>query len=206
MIIVLGTPRSGSSFVTNWYANQYPEYNYMLSEKLGEYFHPDFFDTKDIDKETLQRIDKLTNKSIFKLHTGKEMSRHIWKFIADKPVIIVKRQDLLGQFISLGIGYTTNKWVNFKAKNTNGLKHNQTFYYKKEWFDDLADRILSLNKLENSLNIQRTVWYEDIKDFPLNGVLPTKQNTGSLEEKMNVIVNREDLQYWFEKFRDSNDL
>mgnify|MGYP000453740896 CR=1 FL=1 len=113
MKIILGTPRSGTSFVANWYANELPDHKYMLPEKLGEYFHPDFFASDDVDAETLERISGLPIKCIFKLHTGKEMSKHIWEYISDKPVILVKRKDILGQFISIGVGYTTNKWVNF---------------------------------------------------------------------------------------------
>ena len=54
------------------------------------------------------------------------------------PIILVKRKDLLGQFISYGVGWTTNKWVSFDndATSKNGLE--QDFYYKKEWFDDMV--------------------------------------------------------------------
>lgn len=204
MKIVLGTPRSGTSFVANWYANELPDHKYMLPEKLGEYFHPDFFASDDVDAETLERISGLPSKCIFKLHTGKEMSKHIWEYISDKPVILVKRKDILGQFISIGVGYTTNKWVNFKAKNTNGLQTGQTFYYKKEWFDDLAERIMSLQSIENTLLLERTIWFEDLDQFKPNGELPTRQNSLPNDVKLQYIENKEEFLSWMKIFEDSN--
>jgi len=197
MKIIVGTPRSGSSFVTEWYANQYPEYQYMFPDKLGEYFHPDFFDTQDIDQETCDRLTTLPKNCIFKLHTGKEMSKYIWDFVYTKPIILVKRKDVLGQFISYGIGNTTNKWVNYKAKNRNGLEPNTQFYYKKEWFDDLLNRIDELHKREKHLNIERTVWFEELNNFSNNGVLPRRQNWQSNEEKLQLIKNKTEFLSWF---------
>jgi hypothetical protein len=200
MKIIVGTPRSGTSFTANWYANEYPHLQYMMPGNLGEYFHPDFFDTSDVDTETVNRLTNLPEQCIFKLHTGKEMSEHIWKFVYDHPVILVKRRDLLGQFISYGIGYTTNNWVNFSAENRNGLAPDETFHYHKHWFDELVQRLHELKLREKNLKIERTVWFEDLENYTNNGKLPRRQNYQSNEEKMKLVVNADELSTWVAEF------
>lgn len=197
MKIIVGTPRSGTSFVTEWYANQFPHLQYLMPEKLGEYFHPDFFETDDVDTETLKRLTSLPKDCIFKLHTGKEMSSHIWDFVYKHSVILVKRKDVLGQFISYGIGYTTNKWVNYRAKNRNGLRPNTKFYYKQEWFNELQERRKELDLREKELCIERTVWFEDLDKFTINGVLPRRQNYQTNQEKLNIIENKDEFLRWY---------
>ena len=49
--------------------------------------------------------------------------------------------------------------------------------YKKDWFNNLAWRIKDLFYRENYFkNIERTVWFEDIPNFPKNGILSVRQN------------------------------
>lgn len=195
MKIIVGTPRSGTTFVTSWYANEYPDYEYLIPDRLGEYFHPDNFATDNVDTETLFRIASLPPKCIFKVHTGSEMSSNIWKFLQDKPVILVKRRDLLGQFVSYGVGYATNKWVTYSHVGNNGLQAGHKFVYQRWWFDELKQRLEELNN--KSLIIERTIWYEDIPKMSINGKLPLKQNT---PESINAFANKDELIEWFNDF------
>ena len=60
--IILGTPRSGTSFVAQWYSHEYPDYTLMSPTRLFEHFEPDYPDWPElgdvagIDKETQKRI------------------------------------------------------------------------------------------------------------------------------------------------------
>lgn len=204
MKIILGTPRSGTSFVTNWYANHLTDHEYLYPEFLGEYFHPDFFKTDDVDQETLDRISTLTELSIFKLHTGYEMSRFIWDFISDHPIILVTRDDTLGQFLSYGIGYTTAKWVNYSATNHNGLEPGQTIDYKKEWFDELVNRFEHLKQLLPSLTIEEQIKFEDLSNYTINGRLPRRQNPQSNAEKLELLSNKNQFIDWYEEYERKN--
>lgn len=189
MKIIVGTPRSGTSFIAQWYANQHPDYTYHMPRQLGEYFHPDFMD----GDETAQRIETLTNKSIFKLHTGKEMSPLIWDFIEDKEVILVERQNKFEQFLSYGIGYLTNKWVSYIKEGNNGLS--DPGYYKKEWFDELEQRLVEFS--ERKFISKTHYWYEDIYKLPANGKLPFKQNIGN---KLEAFTNKDEVVEWYQDF------
>lgn len=189
MKIIVGTPRSGTSFIAQWYANQYPDHIYHMPEKLGEYFHPDFMD----GDETAERIKTLTDKSIFKLHTGKEMSPLIWEFIADKEVILVERGNKLQQFLSYGIGYLTNKWVSYAEEGNNGLT--EPGYYKKEWFDELEQRLVEFS--QRTFISKTHYWYEDIYKLSVNGRLPLKQNLGN---KLDAFTNKDEIFEWYQDF------
>ena len=189
MIIVVGTPRSGTSFIGQWYANQNPDYVYHMPDKLGEYFHPDFMD----GDQTAERIKSLTSKSIFKLHTGKEMSPLIWEFISDKEVILVERENKFEQFLSYGIGYLTNRWVSFKRPGNNGLTG--PGYYKKEWFDELDQRLVEFSQRE--FKSKTHYWYEEIYKMKSNGRLPLKQNLGN---KLDAFTNKDEIIDWYEEF------
>jgi len=207
--IILGTPRSGSSFVTRWLANKHQDYT-ALSENQGyEHFEPDhpgwppLGDSDGIDKETKLRIATLKDKTIWKMHPGPDMSEHIFKYISTMPITLVKRKDLLGQFISYGVGWTTNKWVSFDNDTTskNGLE--QDFYYKKEWFDDMVFRLIDLEKRQKKLNIEKLIWFEDIPKFKINGKLSVRQNNYPNEQKLKWITNSNEFMNWFLKFADS---
>ena len=201
MKIIVGTPRSGTTFTTNWYANEYPDHEYLIPEKLGEYFHPDHFETKNVDQETLDRIQSLPKKCVFKVHTGLEMSDHIWSFLQDKPIILVKRKDLIGQFVSYGIGYATNKWVTYSHIGNNGLFPNQKLTYERWWFDELKQRLEELDS--RTFNVERIIWYEDIPNMPINGKLPLKQNS---LESLNTFVNKDELVEWINDFTGQSSL
>ena len=155
--IIIGTPRSGTSFVAKWYSNKYPQYKLLSEHRLYEHFEPDYADwpelgdVEGINKETQKRINELPVDYIFKMHSGPDMSKLIWDFVYKRPIIIVKRKDLLGQFISYGTGWVTFKWYQYAdwKMPLAGLKDGQTFYYKKEWFDAFNKKIkktLSENK------------------------------------------------------------
>jgi len=197
MIVVVGTPRSGTTFVVNWIANNNPTYNLMCPNDLGELFQPYFYTTDDHDKETFNRLSLLTNRSIFKLHTGVEMSPRVWKLIDCRPVIVVRRADVLGQFISFGFGNHTDKWVTYDSSGSSDI---QPFYYKREWFDDLAQRLIELDNRLPTLNIVQTIWYEDIPNMKPNGRLPQKQNNGTNADKIKSILNQDEFLDWYNKF------
>jgi hypothetical protein len=203
--IIIGTPRSGTSFVAKWYSNKYPQYKLLSDHRLYEHFEPDYADwpklgdVESISKETQKRINGLPIDYIFKMHSGPYMSNLIWDFVYKKPIVIVKRKDLLGQFISYGIGWTTFKWYQYAdwKMPLAGLKEGQTFNYKKEWFDNLVWRIEDLRTREKNLNIERTVWFEDLPNFPDNGEIMIRQNPKSNDEKLKSIENVDDFLRWF---------
>jgi len=203
--IIIGTPRGGTSFVTKWYANQFPECTALSEHRLFEHFEPDYADwpelgdVEGINKETLKRINELPENYIFKMHSGPDMSKHIWDFVYKKPVVLVKRKDYLGQFISYGIGWTTFKWYQYSdwKMPLAGLKEGQTFTYKKEWFDNLVWRIEDLKEREKYLNIERIVLFEHLPFFPNNGELMIRQNPRSNDEKLKLIENVNEFLGWF---------
>jgi len=207
--VIVGTPRSGSSFITRWYANEYPEYTALSEDKGYEHFEPDhpgwpsLGDSDGINKETKLRIDTLKDKTIWKMHPGPDMSELIFDYISSIPVILVKRKDLLGQFISYGIGWTTNHWVNFDPddKSKNGLE--QDFYYKKEWFDDMVYRLQDLEDKQKKLKIEKLIWFEDIPNFKVNGKLSVRQNDYPNEQKLKWITNSNEFMNWFLDFKNS---
>jgi hypothetical protein len=197
MIVVVGTPRSGTTFVVNWIANNNPTHTLMQPDDLGELFQPYFYTTDNHEKETSDRISLLTDLSIFKLHTGVEMPPQVWKLIEDIPVIVVRRADILGQFISFGLGFHTNQWITYNASNSSDI---EPFHYKQEWFDDLAQRLNELDNRLPTLNIAQTIWYEDIPYMKLNGSLPQKQSKGTNADKSNSILNLDEFLNWYDKF------
>jgi hypothetical protein len=194
MVIVFGTPRAGTTFVVNWIANNNPAHTLMVPDDFGELFQPYFYTTTDVEKETIRRMALLTDRSIFKLHTGAEMSTHIWELIKSRPVVAVRRADVLGQFISYGLGNHTDKWVTY---NDNSSVEIPQFCYKKEWFDDLASRLIEFDNRYSTLNVVQTIWYEDIPNMPLNGKLPKKQSNGTTIDKMKSIANRNNFINWY---------
>ena len=207
--IIYGNPRCGTNFITKWYANEYPKHK-PLSEKFG-FAHfsphydgwPDIHDKEGIDQETKLRIkNDLSQPSIFKVHPGPDMSKHIFDYIFKMPVILVKRKDVLGQFLSYGLGFTTKLWVNYesKLKFDYMLKAKEKFTYKKEWFDDLASRLKELEKKQRNLNIEKLVWFEDIPNLKVNGKLPEKLNSFSNRKKLTFLNNSDEFMDWFLNF------
>ena len=61
--IIVGTPRSGTSFVTKWYANEYPQCIALGNNVLFEYFKPIWFKARGDDPRS---------------NTGKVMRRPSW--------------------------------------------------------------------------------------------------------------------------------
>jgi hypothetical protein len=169
----------------------------MQPDDLGELFQPYFYTTDNHEKETSDRISLLTDLSIFKLHTGVEMPPQVWKLIEDIPVIVVRRADILGQFISFGLGFHTDQWITYNASNSSDI---EPFHYKQEWFDDLAQRLNELDNRLPTLNIAQTIWYEDIPYMKLNGSLPQKQSKGTNADKSNSILNLDEFLNWYDKF------
>jgi len=207
--IILGAPRSGTNFVTKWYANEYPEYKVLSEEHGFAHFSPynpgwpNIHDTDGIEKEIKLRIkNDLLQSSVFKVHSGSDMGEHIFDYISNMPIILVKRKDVLGQFLSYGIGFGTSQWVNYltNLKFNYMLKAKKKFTYKKEWFEDLALRLIDLEKRQKTLNIEKLVWFEDIPNFKINGELPKKLNVSSNKKKLTFLNNVDEFMSWFLNF------
>jgi len=187
MKIIVGTPKSGTTFITRYTHNQYPNYTY-----LKEHFQPLWYPDGDKNAITKARIDALHNQVVFKVHPGKETSELVWETIYKNKVILIERKDKLAQFVSLGLSYLSDVWTVYKNEY-NPIKG----FYKKEWFDDLCYRLDDLDKRKSKLNIEKHYWYEDIKNLPINGVLPVKQHTQSLDELLNMFDNKDSLLEWY---------
>jgi hypothetical protein len=102
---------------------------------------------------------------------------------------------VFGQFLSYGIGYTTNKWVSFNKPGLNGLVDDKKIYYKKEWFDELAQRLIEFE--DRDVTIAQTHYYEDINTMTANGKLPFKQNIGN---KIEIFENKDEIIDWYNDF------
>jgi hypothetical protein len=187
MIIVFGTPRSGTTFFTRWLSNNNTDYNY-----LGEYFQPYYFNTENIDTETYTRISKLSNNSLFKVHAGSELHPKVLSIVKSNPVNVVIRKNKLAQIISMGLASISDTWVTYDNNDTyvKGI-------YKKEWFDDITNRIEMFEKIYPSLNIKKKFFYEDIPLYQKNGKLPVKQNKYSIEDSLNLFLNKQEVLEWY---------
>lgn len=184
MKIILGTPKSGSTFITRYIANQYPDYDY-----LKEYFQPLWYNKNET---TDTRLKSLQEKSVLKIHTGKETADEVWNFIQNRKIIFVERKDKLDQFTSLGLSYLSDIWTVYDKPNE-FVKG----YYKKEWFDDLAYRLDQYYEKKDILNVDKVYFYEDIPKIKRNGVLPIKQHPLNIEQKLNMFTNREQFLEWY---------
>ena len=74
--IIIGTPRSGTSFVTKWYANEYPQCIALSEHRLFEYFEPDYPDWPDLGD--IEGIDNETQKRIRELKQHTTSSSYPW--------------------------------------------------------------------------------------------------------------------------------
>jgi hypothetical protein len=184
MKIILGTPKSGSTFITRYIANQHPNYAY-----LKEYFQPLWYDKND---STGKRLKNLKEKSVFKIHTGKEITKEVWNFIQDREIIFVERKHKLEQYASFGLSYLSNVWTVYDKPN-DIIKG----YYKKEWFDDLTYRLDQYYKKKNNLKIEKIYYYEDISTMVQNGMLPIKQHNLHINEKLNMFTNKQQFLEWY---------
>ena len=133
------------------------------------------------------------------------MSNYIFEYIKNKPVIVVERKDVLGQFLSYGIGWTTNKWHHYVDKTTplNGLNKNQTFYYEKKWFDDLSLRLALFNNVIQDLIIERKVWFEELPNWTNSNSVMLRQNPQSNDEKLELLTNKDEFLNWYNNFEKS---
>lgn len=215
--IIFGTPRSGTTFVALWYSNKFSGYQHLSKNKGFEHFDPSFMDCKSTDRklvnlETKRRISQdLKKLSIFKIHPGKNYSKHIYDYLKNEPIIVVKRKDVLGQFLSWGIGWQTNKWAHFKIESKkdittlNGLVEGQKFEYSKLHFEELKYRIDKFTKIEKTLkNIDRIIWFEDLPKWNIAGDTTVRQNPQSNEEKLNLLTNKHEFLDWYNNFKNSN--
>ena len=130
------------------------------------------------------------------------MSNYIFEYIKNKPVVVVQRKDVLGQFLSYGIGWTTNKWHHYVGKATplNGLIENQKFYYEKKWFDDLSLRFALFNNVVQDLIVEREVWFEELSTWNNNDIM-LRQNPQSNNEKLDLLTNKDEFLSWFNEFK-----
>ena len=214
MIIIVGTSRSGTSFLLYWYKNNNPDFIVLKPNNWkkydipgeddwdghGEFFGPHNFPNKNYDEETLNRINLLPDKTIFKVLTY-PASPIIWEFIRNKKLILVERKDTLEQFISYGLAKSTRKWISW-APNFNKLDTIVPIEYKQEWFDELAYELTNYTnkKLNYFTNIDKIIYYEDLHLFKQNGKLPCKQNSGTNEEKLNFFSNQTEFLDWYTDF------
>ena len=134
------------------------------------------------------------------------MSNHIFEYIKNKPVVVVERKDVLGQFLSYGIGWTTNKWHHYVGKTTplNGLGENQTFYYEKKWFDDLSLRLALFNNVVQDLIVEREVWFEELSTWDSSNDIMLRQNPQSNDEKLELLTNKNEFLNWYNNFENNN--
>lgn len=187
MKIIVGTPKSGSTFITRWIYNENPNYEY-----LAEHFQPLWYPEGDPNIIIENRINSLNDNSIFKIHTGKETSEKVWKYIYTKNIILIERRNKLAQFVSLGHSYLSNVWTLYNPKSTI-----TTGIYKKEWFDDLIFRLEDLEQRKANFSIENIYYYEDIPDMKINGELPVKQHIESLDILLNMFENKDEFLGWY---------
>lgn len=186
MVVLVGTPRSGTSYLYYWYTNKYPELLHHQHDHSGEYFHPWYME----GDETLERLTHLTEQSIIKVHTGRRMNSTLWDFLNDKEVITIARKNKLEQFCSWGVACHTNTWIN-KVSDSN-LK----IEYKEEWFKDLEQFLLQFRDMYGN---KPDIWYEDmIEKYPpqKNMYLPIKQNFKYIEN----FINQDEILSWYEEY------
>lgn len=188
MIIVFGTPRSGTTFFTRWILNENPDHEY-----LAEYFQPWFFEGDNHYDIVTERLNNLKDNSLFKVHTGDELDSRVLELVKNNPVHVVIRKNKLEQIISMGLASITDTWVTYDDKNTycKGV-------YKREWFDDITNRIDQFETICPTLNIAQIYYYEDINKYRNNGTLPIKQNKYSLQESLDLFLNKDELQEWYD--------
>lgn len=184
MKIIFGTPRSGTTFFTRWLYNNHPDYKY-----LGEYLQPYYFKPKDSIKK---RIASLKSNSLFKIHAGKELDATVLDVLKNNPVSIVIRKDKLAQIASMGLASISDTWVTYENKQTY-----TSGCYKKEWFDDIIFRIEQFEDLYPTLNISNIFYYEEISQYPNNGLLPIKQNKYTVDESLNLFSNKHEVLEWY---------
>lgn len=187
MKIIVGTPKSGSTFITRWIHNENPTYVY-----LKEHFQPLWYPKGDPNLITRMRLEQLTDNVVFKVHAGKETSELVWNYIYEKNVILIERKNKLAQFVSLGHSYLSGVWTVYNKFNN--IKKG---YYRKEWFDDLCYRLDDLESRKSRLNIEHTYFYEDIATMPNNGMLPIKQHTDTVDTLLNMFENKEEFLGWY---------
>lgn len=184
MIIVVGTPRSGTTFFTRWLANQNSNHTY-----LGEHFQPYHFQKNDSIEQRLQSIN---NNSLFKVHTGIELHKSVLNLIKQHPVHLVVRKNKMAQIISMGLASISNTWVTYDNQD----KYKKGFY-KKEWFNDITNRIDMLENIRPALNVVETHYYEEIDSYQNNGKLPCKQNKYTLEQSLDMFENKQQVLDWY---------
>ena len=213
MKIIVGTPRSGTTFITKWLA-----YNKKL-HLLGHDFSGEYFDGSNLNfifnnnwkpnqKITTEQLEIWTKKSIdiipsdrviFKVHPF-SVSPTAKKFISDRPVILIERKDKMAQFLSLGIAMSTDMWFKY---NPNEIQKVKPFYYKKEWIDFLNKHLNEYENIKKSHdNIEEIIYYEDLKNYSaIPHVTPLKQNKETNEEKLSLVINSNELVEWINELR-----
>lgn len=141
---------------------------------------------------TTHRLSSLADLSVFKVHTGDELDQRVWDLLATKPVIIIRRRNILDQILSFGIANLNDIWVMYE-----GVQQYAYGTYERKWFDYLVCRLRELDDRSKHLLIADEVYYEDLSLYPINGVLPIKQNDISLDEKLNIFSNADEILRWY---------
>lgn len=213
MKIIVGTPRSGTTYITRWMA-----WNLKL-HLLGHDFSGEYLDganlnfifndnwkpgqsigTDHLDLWTQRAIDIIpSDRVIFKIHPHR-ISTLALDFLYQNPVTLIERKDRLSQFLSYGIAMHTDEWFKYHDHHFYDIKKPflPIFTYQRSWFDILAKYLKEFDKIKNNHNnIQEIIYYENLNDYPpIPGITTLKQNPESTREKLKLVINSHELVEW----------
>ena len=205
MKILIGPSRSGTTFYYNWFLNEYAYDPLPIVQKQGETFTPgydwrvelgiDNLTPNIIKKETQRRLQWIEQNSIVKVTISNQVDNLFWEYVKHKPVTLIERQNTLEQVISWGIAKKTNKWAVWKEQEIESVD----FVYPKSWFEEIAFELIKYNNMKTNwfTNIEQILYYEDIKNYKVNGRLPIKQKTNY------NIKNIQEVESWCKELRDA---
>jgi len=205
MKILIGPSRSGTTFYYNWFLNEYAYDPLPVVQKQGETFTPGYdwrvelgianLTPDIIKKETQRRLKWLNQNSIVKVTMSAQVDDLFWKYVKDKSVTLIERNNIFEQVISWGVAKQTNKWAVWNPQELETVEFN----YPKSWFNEIADELVKYNDMKNNYftNIEQILYYDDIKNYKVNGRLPIKQKTDY------NITNIQEVKTWCKELRDA---
>jgi hypothetical protein len=216
MKIIVATPRTGSTL--------YTRYLQLMNRDmtcLDEFFQYNFFPKdKNFYDIVTERLSYINDNHIIKILVGNEVDSRVWdKLVKEQiPIIIIKRKNIRRQILSFGISILNDIWVKYETHAT-GLSRNRpvlnnelyykTGVFKKEWFDNIVNRLHLMEKIQNVLTIESVLYYEDIVTLQYSEselskkIIPIKQNIGSDEELTNFFTNATELTSWINVLLDT---
>ena len=218
--ILVGTSRSGTTFYYYWFLNQYAYDALPIHSKCdgtfnpghgqiryGESFNPghswklelgmDRLTPEVIKSETHRRLGLLTPNSIAAVVIDYQVDHLFWEYVKDKPVTLIERQDQFAQILSWGRARQTNNWVDWADWGKQKVE-NLNFLYTRQWFDEITCQLEEYDWRKNNwfTDIEEIVYYEDIKNYNSNGLLPIKQQTAN-------VTNISELKFWYEEWKNN---